>query len=199
MARRINWLGALLLLLILTGVALWAYTQTPQGRVTTLMIYGSTLVRPKDIAVKGLVEQMGWSMESADMLTLRDMHRWIRTNIMYKRDSDTVIRFFDNVGLVIFTEERFQPVGETLATLTGDCDDFSILYVSLVKAAGAENARVVLGTYELDNRDYVGHAWTEVEIEGSWRVVDLTKDFEGIQPERYKPICWFTSGSWGWA
>jgi transglutaminase-like putative cysteine protease len=52
----------------------------------------------------------------------------------------------------------------TLSDLRGDCDDYSILFISLCRAANIP-ARLALGLlYDPDNDKWIGHGWSEVYI-----------------------------------
>lgn len=196
MGKRRNWLGAIILLVVLVPVAVWAYTLTPQGRTHALMIYGSTLVRPDDSAVAGLVEMMGWENKGRDDQALIEIHDWVYQNIMYTNDRDTAIRLTENLKLIIFAGEEFQSSADSISTGKGDCEDMAILTLSLIKAAGGEG-RVVLGTYLKDN-NWVGHAWVEIRLHGVTQIVDTTTDSFYVETNRYSPVAWFDSEGWGW-
>ncbi|MEO8845765.1 MAG: transglutaminase-like domain-containing protein [Kofleriaceae bacterium] len=59
---------------------------------------------------------------------------------------------------------------------SGDCSEFSLLFVALSRAAGVPARRVVgLAATEVDNAPAFGfHAWAEVALDGHWVQVDPT-------------------------
>jgi transglutaminase-like putative cysteine protease len=63
-----------------------------------------------------------------------------------------------------------------LARASGDCSEFSLLFVALARAAGVPARRVVgLASTEVDNAPAFGfHAWAEVVLDGHWVQVDPT-------------------------
>ena len=63
--------------------------------------------------------------------------------------------------------------GRVLARGSGDCNELTVLYVALARAAGLP-ARPVAGLVELGGRFYY-HAWPEVYL-GDWVAVDPTLD-----------------------
>jgi transglutaminase superfamily protein len=62
---------------------------------------------------------------------------------------------------------------QTLETRRGDCDERTVLYVALARAAGLP-ARTAAGLLSVDGRFYY-HAWAEVYL-GDWVAVDPTFD-----------------------
>jgi len=60
-----------------------------------------------------------------------------------------------------------------LAARRGDCNEHTVLYVALARAAGLP-ARAAAGLVHLDGRFYY-HAWPEVWL-GDWVAVDPTLD-----------------------
>jgi hypothetical protein len=194
MAQKIGWLGGLIIILIVIGLALYAYVNTPQGRVATFMIYGSSLVDPDDPNVRGVVYQMGWGPGASEAI-----RAWVFRNIRYAGDNDTAVGVSvagAEVKFVIFPGEDFKSPSRTLTDREGDCEDMAILLASLAMAAG-DNARVVLGAYNT-GENWSGHAWAEVQEDNSWRIVDPTSPFYNVDISRYRPLAWFASGSWGW-
>lgn len=60
---------------------------------------------------------------------------------------------------------------EVLANMTGDCNEHTVLYTALARAAGVP-ARMAAGIVMMDGRMYY-HAWPEVYV-GGWVAVDPT-------------------------
>jgi hypothetical protein len=86
-------------------------------------------------------------------------------------------------ALVTWTYEHIayihadETVASTVLTRgSGDCSEFSLLFVALARAAGIPARRVVgLAATEVDNAPAFGfHAWAEVALDGHWVQVDPT-------------------------
>jgi hypothetical protein len=104
-------------------------------------------VTPKDL---GLVELKDKILRdklpvTLDWMALRD---WVGNNIQYKSDSE-----------IHGVTEFWQFPNETMQLKTGDCEDFSILLCSLLRADGwaPDKAYVIVGE---QNEQY--HAWVRV-------------------------------------
>jgi hypothetical protein len=136
----------------------------------------ATLSRAKDEIVKNkLVILPNW-------IALRD---WVGNNIKYKDDEETH-------GVSDF----WQLPKETLSTRSGDCEDFSILLCSLLRADGTSpnDVYVVLG-----KKDNAYHAWVKVDLGFplGWQNIEpqangwstLVGDFVSLSG--YDAICYF--------
>jgi predicted transglutaminase-like cysteine proteinase len=103
---------------------------------------------------------LGTSPYEPSQTGFNDIRDWIADNIDYKSDEEQ------------WGEDYWQSSEETLLLRTGDCEDFSILLCSLLRAYGidAQQVFVALG----DESEGEGHAfvienWGE---EGNWRRVE---------------------------
>jgi hypothetical protein len=89
-----------------------------------------------------------------------DIRDWVATNIDYMPDEKR------------WGEDYWQTPEETLSHSSGDCEDFSVLLCSLLRAYGidAERVYVVLG---IDNEEY-GHAFLIENWyhDGEWRRIE---------------------------
>jgi len=90
------------------------------------------------------------------------VYRWVRTHIIYTTDPAQFGR-----------SEVFLFPRETVSLGKGDCEDISNLIASMLLAAfPVEDVRVAYGVQGKYN-----HAWTEVNIGGSWVYVDGTIEY----------------------
>ncbi len=70
----------------------------------------------------------------------------------------------------------FDLASRVAATQEGDCTEHAVLLAALARASGYPS-RVVFGVLLLGKDSAiqsVGHAWTEIHIEGHWMIVDST-------------------------
>ena len=89
-----------------------------------------------------------------------DIRNWVASNIDYKPDEDR------------WGEDYWQTPEETLSYSTGDCEDFSILLCSLLRAygIGAERVYVALGVDdEEDGHAFLIEDWYH---DGEWRRIE---------------------------
>jgi transglutaminase-like putative cysteine protease len=95
-----------------------------------------------------------------DWVEIRD---WVSKNINYTLDSE-----------VHATEEYWQYPNETLTLGTGDCEDFSILLCSLLRANGWDEneAYVVIGV-----KDGQYHGWVKLNVDLiGWQSIEPQAD-----------------------
>ena len=98
---------------------------------------------------------------SGNALTVSRIGDWIVSNISYVSDEEAH-------GV----EDYWQKSAETLALAAGDCEDFAILMVSLLRASGVpeDEAYVAVGL----NPNGEWHAWVvERYYGGIWRVITV--------------------------
>jgi transglutaminase-like putative cysteine protease len=75
-------------------------------------------------------------------------------------------RFHFRLGAVLFGTSR-----EVLRSLTGDCSEAAVLTAALLRARGVP-ARIALGFASVGRGVFIGHAWCEARLGGSWVGVD---------------------------
>jgi transglutaminase-like putative cysteine protease len=107
-------------------------------------------VTPREPSLVALKDEVlkDTAVKLKDWIALRN---WVGNNIEYRHDED-----------VYGVREYWQFGEETVGLRTGDCEDFSILLVSLLRAAGysADDVYVVIGK---NAEGY--HAWVKVNLE----------------------------------
>jgi predicted transglutaminase-like cysteine proteinase len=112
-------------------------------------------VTPNDPTVKSMAESIATNPLIPNWMEIRD---WVSNQITYRYDSD-----------VHGTPEYWQLPRETVSMKTGDCEDYAILAVSLLRAAGwkPNDVYVVTGT-ATENGQTIGHAFVKINILGIW-------------------------------
>ncbi len=82
--------------------------------------------------------------------------------------------------------DRWCPPSKTLHVGGGDCDDFAILAVSILRAGGVE-ASVIAGKLHEGGRAG-GHAWVEGYDERGWFLLEATQGVlvRGARPPAYE-------------
>jgi len=91
-----------------------------------------------------------------------DIRDWVANNIKYKSDEER------------WSEDYWQTPEETLSYRTGDCEDFSILLCSLLRAYGINAERVYVALGVDDGSKEPGHAFLIEDWyrDGVWRRVE---------------------------
>jgi transglutaminase-like putative cysteine protease len=107
-------------------------------------------VTPREPSLVALKDEVlkDAALKLKDWIALRN---WVGNNIEYRHDED-----------IYAVREYWQFGKETVNLKTGDCEDFSILLVSLLRAAGysADDVYVVIGK---NAEGY--HAWVKVNLD----------------------------------
>jgi hypothetical protein len=89
-----------------------------------------------------------------DLETARRIGRFVSGSFEYR------------LGATLFAGSR-----EALRGMRGDCSEAAVLTAALLRAAGIPS-RVVMGFATLESGVWIGHAWTEAWIGGSWIGLD---------------------------
>ena len=89
-----------------------------------------------------------------------DIRDWVASNIDYKSDEER------------WGEDYWQTPEETLSYYTGDCEDFSVLLCSLLRAYGIDTERIYVALGVDDEED--GHAFIIEDWyhDGEWRRIE---------------------------
>jgi transglutaminase-like putative cysteine protease len=109
--------------------------------------------------LQGILGDPPYELSQAGFDDIRD---WVADNIAYKSDEER------------WSEDYWQTPEETLSYYTGDCEDFSVLLCSLLRAygIGAEQVYVALGID--DGSEEPGHAFLIEDwyLSGEWRRIE---------------------------
>lgn len=111
---------------------------------------GDTLLAQKAAAIVGAETGAETDPDSI----ARAIYAWVTAQFRFQ------------MGSVLFGTSR-----ETLRDLTGDCSEAAILTAALFRSRGIP-ARVALGFASLGQGVFIGHAWCEAWLDGSWTGVD---------------------------
>lgn len=106
-------------------------------------------VTPSDPVVKSALSEISklYLYRISKWMAVRD---WVSTNIKYAYDSD------------VYGRDYWQLPRETLQRRTGDCEDYGILLVSLLRTAGYSEDRVFV---VLGRKGESYHAWVRIRLD----------------------------------
>jgi hypothetical protein len=157
--------GAALGLLVVSGlscVSCVIYRESPTGHgLPTTESEFKSYITPECPSVKeALQDILGDPPYELSQVGFDDIRDWVALNIDYMSDEER------------WGEDYWQTPEETLSYRTGDCEDFSILLCSLLRAYGidAEQVYVALG---VDNEEQ-GHAFLIEDWyhDGEWQRIE---------------------------
>ena len=157
--------GAVLGLLILSGLSCISCIVYPEGPITYWLPATESefksCIMPECQAVKETLQDiLGEPAYTVSQVGFDDMRDWVADNIEYKSDEER------------WGKDYWQTPEETLSYSTGDCEDFSTLLCSLLRAYGidAEQVYVALG---INDEEY-GHAFLieDWNYDGVWRRIE---------------------------
>jgi len=157
--------GALLGLLIVSGLGCVSRIIYPESAATSWLPATESefksYIIPECQAVKETLRNiLGDPPYTLSQLGFDDIRGWVADNIAYESDGEG------------WGKDYWQTPEETLAYRTGDCEDFSILLCSLLRAYGidAQRVYVALGVDgEEDGHAFVIEDWYS---DGEWRRVE---------------------------
>jgi hypothetical protein len=157
--------GATLGLLIVSGLSCFScvfYAESPTGHgLPTTESEFKSYITPESPWVEGTLQGiLGDPPYEPSQAGFDDIRDWVANNIDYMPDENR------------WGEDYWQTPEETLSYNTGDCEDFSTLMCSLLRAYGidAERVYVALG---INNEEY-GHAFLIEDWyhDGVWRRIE---------------------------
>jgi len=157
--------GAALGLLIVSGLSCISYTIYPESSIAhwlpaTESEFKSYITPECPWVVGTLRGILGDPPYGPSQAGFDDIRDWVAANIEYQEDEDR------------WGDDYWQTPEETLTYYTGDCEDFSTLLCSLLRAYGidAERVYVALG---IDDEEY-GHAFLIEDwyYDGEWRRIE---------------------------
>jgi transglutaminase-like putative cysteine protease len=124
------------------------FNQYTKPQVANNIVYVDT----ENPNIKNIAEQILQESESNNSFIIaKNLFVWLKTNTSY---------------LSHLTDSSVQPAIQTYTLRTGDCDDLSVLYISLCRAAEIP-ARFIRGMLIEKNDDKIEaipHAWVEVYV-----------------------------------
>jgi len=137
----------------------------PQGFQMETIYIGRVFITPNDPIVDSTLNDILNSYPSTmpDWMAIRD---WVGYFINYVNDSD-------EYGV----DEYWQLPRETINKRSGDCEDISILLVSLLRANGwaPDETYVVIG-YKIEDGEEKWHAWVRIKIGSLWYNIEPQAD-----------------------
>jgi hypothetical protein len=157
--------GAVLGLLILSGLSCISCIVYPEGPITYWLPATEpefkSCIMPECQAVKETLQDiLGEPAYTVSQVGFDDIRDWVADNIEYKSDEER------------WGKDCWQTPEETLSYSTGDCEDFSTLLCSLLRAYGidAERVYVALG---INDEEY-GHAFLIEDWyhDGEWQRIE---------------------------
>ena len=161
-------LGTALGLLIVSGLSCFSCIFYPENPTTghelpTTGFEFMSYITPECPWVVGTLQGiLGDPPYEPSQVGFDDIRDWVAGNIKYEDDDER------------WGEDYWQTPEETLSYYTGDCEDFSVLLCSLLRAYGidAERVYVALGVYGDDEEP--GHAFLIEDWyqDGEWRRIE---------------------------
>jgi hypothetical protein len=157
--------GAALGLLVVFGLScisclIYSGSSIAQGLPTTGSEFRS-YITPECPWVEGTLQGiLGESPYELSQAGFDDIRDWVAINIDYMSDEER------------WGEDYWQTAEETLSYSTGDCEDFSVLLCSLLRAYGIDAERVYVALGFDDAED--GHAFLIENwyLDGEWRRIE---------------------------
>ena len=157
--------GAALGLFIVSGLSCFSciiYPESPIGNwLPATESEFESYITPECSWVEGTLQGiLGDPPYEPSQAGFDDIRDWVADNIEYKSDEER------------WGEDYWQTPEETLSYSTGDCEDFSILLCSLLRAYGidVERVYVILGVNgEEDGHAFLIEDWSN---DGEWRRIE---------------------------
>jgi hypothetical protein len=157
--------GAVLGLLIVSGLSCISCVIYPGSSIAHELLMTESefksYITPECQSVKeALQDILGDPPYGFSQVSFDDIRDWVADNIKYKPDEER------------WGEDYWQTPEETLSYRTGDCEDFSILLCSLLRAYGiaAEQVYVALGVDgEEDGHAFLTEDWNN---DGEWQRIE---------------------------
>jgi predicted transglutaminase-like cysteine proteinase len=155
-------IAAALVMLIISGLSCMSYATYPMGSIAgapsgTESRY-QTYITPEDQSVQGILRDiLGTPPYELSETGFNDIRDWVAYSVNYKSDE---------------REDYWQSSEETLKLHMGDCEDFSILLCSLLRAYGIDPAQVFVALG--DDGEGEGHAFIieDWNQDGDWQRIE---------------------------
>jgi hypothetical protein len=135
----------------------------PYFTIDGLRIRPNVLCNPNSVELKRVVYSVGLKKptlkETADAV-----EKWINARIKYVQDVDNQL----HLGMA----EEYQNSEYTFIYGKGDCDDYSILFYTVMMMLGYGNEVIgEAGDVKIDGSE-LGHMYNRVLIDGDWKIYD---------------------------
>ena len=159
--------GAALGLLTVSGLSCVSYAIYPESSIAHWLPATESefqsYITPECPSVKeALRDILGDLPYGPSQAGFDDIRDWVADNIDYMSDKER------------WGEDYWQTPEETLSYRTGDCEDFSILLCSLLRAYGINATQVYVALGVDDGSEEPGHAFLIEDwyLDGGWRRVE---------------------------
>jgi hypothetical protein len=151
-------------MLIISGLSCGTYPEnsTAHWLPATKSEFKSYITLESESVAEALRDILGDPPYGLSQDGFDDIRDWVADNIKYKSDEER------------WGEDYWQTPEETLSCCTGDCEDFSILLCSLLRAYGIDAERVYVALGADDGTGEPGHAFLIEDWyrDGEWRRVE---------------------------
>lgn len=140
-------------------------------------------VASQQLAAEDLSRTLGQLPGDRTSLML-EVNRWVNNEITYRRDPAMFGR-----------RDYWADARATLRSRAGDCEDYAILKMQLLRAAGVASEDMML-TLARDTLRRSDHAVLLVRNEGEWFMLDMASDrvATAAADYGYRPVMSFTAG-----
>lgn len=140
-------------------------------------------VASQKLAAEDLSRTLGQVPGDRTSLML-EVNRWVNSEITYRRDPAMFGR-----------RDYWADARATLRSRAGDCEDYAILKMQLLRAAGVASEDMML-TLARDTLRRSDHAVLLVRNEGEWFMLDMASDrvATAAADYGYRPVMSFTAG-----
>ena len=159
--------GAALVLLIVSGLSCISYIIYPESSIAhwlpAMESEFKSYITPECQSVKDALQDIiGDPPYEFSQAGFDDIRDWVAINIDYMSDEER------------WGEDYWQTPEETLSYSTGDCEDFSVLLCSLIRAYGIDAERVYVALGVDDGSEEPGHAFLieDWNNDGEWRRIE---------------------------
>ena len=159
--------GAALGLLIVSGLSCISYIIYPESSIAhwlpAMESEFKSYITPECQSIKDALQDIisdpPYEFSQTGFDDIRD---WVAINIDYMSDEER------------WGEDYWQTSEETLSYSTGDCEDFSVLLCSLLRAYGIDAERVYVALGVDDGSEEPGHAFLieDWNNDGEWRRIE---------------------------
>jgi len=137
-------------------------------------------VANKELSSRDLTSALGAVSEDRSTL-LRQVNGWVNKQIRYRSDG---------------RKDNWADARETLKSRRGDCEDYAILKMQMLAAAGIRSEDMML-TLARDTMRRADHAVLLVRHDGEWKMLDMASNrvASAALDYGYRPVMSFSKGA----